>query len=197
MEILTDLYIEKNAFMEKRFPDIPSLLSACLIHDEYPDTSPLITSLHHVREVGFFTRSEFLSMCKWKEQRERRRQHWISNTEDEVQMLSARALGASDEARRILHLCRLRGVGIPVASAFLTLVDPEHFGVIDIRVWQLLALYNEVDYDLDGRTLQVLHWLDYLDKIRLWAGEFNVNVRAIERTLFQHHRDIQTERLYP
>jgi len=197
MEILTDLYIEKNAFMEKRFPDIPSLLSACLIHDEYPDTAPLITSLHHVREVGFFTRSEFLSMCKWKEQRERRRQHWISNTEDEVQMLSARALGASDEARRILHLCRLRGVGIPVASAFLTLVDPEHFGVIDIRVWQLLALYNEVDYDLDGRTLQVLHWLDYLDRIRLWAGEFNVSVRAIERTLFQHHRDIQTERLYP
>lgn len=183
--------------MEKRFPDIPSLLSACLVHDEYPDTAPLIASLSHVREVGYFTRSEFLSMCKWKEQRERRRQHWISNTEDEVQMLSARALGASDEARRILHLCRLRGVGIPVASAFLTLVDPEHYGVIDIRVWQLLALYQEVDYDLDGRALQVLHWLDYLDKIRMWAGEINVSVRAIERTLFQHHREIQTERLYP
>jgi hypothetical protein len=183
--------------MEKRFPDIPSLLSACLVHDEYPDTAPLIASLSHVREVGYFTRSEFLSMCKWKEQRERRRQHWISNTEDEVQMLSARALGASDEARRILHLCRLRGVGIPVASAFLTLVDPEHYGVIDIRVWQLLAFYQEVDYDPEGRALQVLHWLDYLDKIRMWAGEINVSVRAIERTLFQHHRDIQTEQLYP
>jgi len=54
-----------------------------------------------------------------------------------------------------------------------------------------------MDYDLDGRTLQVLHWLDYLDKIRLWAGEQKVSVRTIERTLFQHHRDIQTERLYP
>lgn len=72
-------------------------------------------------------------------------------------MLSARALGASDEARRILHLYRLRGVRIPVASAFLTLVDLEQFGVIDIRVWQLLGLYQEVDYDPDGRTLQVLH----------------------------------------
>lgn len=64
-------------------------------------------------------------------------------------------------------------------------------------MWQLLAFYQEVDYDPDGRALQVLHWLDYLDKIRLWAGEFNVSVRAIERTLFQHHREIQTERLYP
>jgi hypothetical protein len=183
--------------MEKRFPDIPSLLSACLVHDEYPDTAPLIASLSHVRERGYFTRSEFLSMCKWKEPRERRRQDWAANTEDEVRMLSARAFGASDEARRILHLCRLRGVGIPVASAFLTLVDPERYGVIDIRVWQFLAFYQEVDYDPDGSALQVLHWLDYLDKIRLSADELKVSVRTIERTLFQHHRDIQTERLYP
>ena len=183
--------------MEKRYSNIQSLLLACLVHDEYPDTAPLIASLSHVRATTYFTRSEFLIMCKWKEPRERRRQNWASNTEDEVQTLSAQAFGAPDEARRILHLCRLRGVGIPVASAFLALIDPERYGVIDIRVWQLLALYNEVDYDPDGRTLQVLHWLDYLDKIRLWAGEQKVSVRTIERTLFQHHRDIQTERLYP
>jgi len=183
--------------MEKRYSDIQSLLSACLVHDEYSDTAPLIASLSHVRATRYFTRSEFLCMCKWKEPRERRRQNWASNTEDEVRTLSAQAFGAPDEARRILHLCRLRGVGIPVASAFLALTDPEGYGVIDIRVWQLLALYQEVDYDPDGRTLQVLHWLDYLDKIRLWAGEQKVSVRTIERTLFQHHRDIQTERLYP
>ncbi|MCI0711065.1 MAG: hypothetical protein L0154_12990 [Chloroflexi bacterium] len=181
--------------MEKRYSDIQSLLLACLVHDEYPDTAPLIASLSHVREISYFTRSEFLIMCNWKEPRERRRQDWASNTEDEVRTLSAQAFGVPDEARRILHLCRLRGVGIPVASAFLALIDPERYGVIDIRVWQLLALYNEMDYDPDGRALQVLHWLDYLDKIRLWAGEFNVSVRAVERTLFQHHRDIQTERL--
>ncbi len=103
-------------------------------------------------------------MCKWKEPRERRRQNWASNTEEELQALSAKAFGAPGEARRILHLFRLRGVGIPVASAFLALTDPERYGVIDIRVWQLLALYNEVDYDPDGQTLQVLHRLDYLDK---------------------------------
>jgi len=183
--------------MEKRYSNIQSLLSACLVHDEYSDTAPLIASLSHVSETSYFTRNEFLTMCKWKEPRERCRQNWASNTEDEVRTLSAQAFGAPDEARRILHLCRLRGVGIPVASAFLALTDPERYGVIDIRVWQLLALYQEVDYDPDGRTLQVLHWLDYLDKIRLWAGEQKVSVRTIKRTLFQHHRDIQTERLYP
>lgn len=69
-----------------------------------------------------------------------------------MRTLSAQAFGAPGEAHRILHLCRLRGVGIPVASAFLALTDPERYGVIDIRVWQLLALYQEVAYDPDGRT---------------------------------------------
>lgn len=182
--------------MEKRFPDILSLLSACLMHVEYPDTTPLIASLKHVRQGGYFTRSEFLAMCKWKEPRERGRQSWFSNTEDEVQTLSAKVFHAPDETRRILYLCRLKGIGIPMASAFLTLTDPEHYGVIDIRVWQLLAVYQEVDYDPEGRNLQVLHWLDYLDKIRLWAGKLNISVRTVERTLFQHHREVQTERLY-
>jgi len=111
--------------MEKRYSDIQSLLSVCLVHDEYSDTAPLIASLSHVREIRYFTHSEFLTMCKWKEPRERRRQNWASNTEDEVRTLSAQAFGAPDEARRILHLCRLRGVGIPVASAFLALTDPD------------------------------------------------------------------------
>jgi hypothetical protein len=114
--------------MEKRYSDIQSLLSACVVHDEYPDTAPLITSLSHVHATSYFIRSEFLTMCKWKEPRERRRQNWASNTEDEVRTLSAQAFGAPDEARRILYLCRLRGVGIPVASAFLALTDPEHYG---------------------------------------------------------------------
>jgi len=182
--------------MEKRYSDIQSLLSACRVHDEYSDTAPLMVSLSHVREVGYFTRSEFLTMSKWKEPHERRRQNWASNTENEVRTLSAQAFGAPDEARRILRLCRLRGMEILVASAFLMMVDPEHYGVTDIRVWQLLALYQEVDYDSDGRTLQVLHWLDYLDKILLWTDELKVNGRAIECTLCQDHRDIQTERLY-
>ncbi len=182
--------------MDKHYPDIPALLSACLMRDEYPDTAPLIASLAHVRTIGYFTRDEFLTMCAWKEPRQRRRQDWASNTKDDVRILSARALAAPDEARRILYLCRLRGVGIPVASALLTLIDPARYGVIDIRVWQLLALYGEVDYDPDGRGLYVLHWLDYLDKIRGWADELKVSARAVERTLFQHHRDIQSGPLY-
>jgi hypothetical protein len=58
--------------MEKRYSDIQCLFLACLVHDEYSDTAPLIASLSHVRETSYFTRSEFLTMCKWKEPREAR-----------------------------------------------------------------------------------------------------------------------------
>lgn len=91
-------------------------------------------------------------MYKWKERRGRRRKDWENNTEDDVRNLSAQAFSAPDEARRVLHLCRLNGVGVAFASAFLTLTDPEHDGVIDKRVWEILYLYQEIDYNSGGKN---------------------------------------------
>jgi hypothetical protein len=36
------------------------------------------------------------------------------------------------------HRAPGKGVSVPMASALLTLLDPKRYGVIDIRVWQLL-----------------------------------------------------------
>jgi len=181
--------------MEKMFNDIHEVLGKRLVRDEYPDTAQLIDSLGHVWEKKYFTRDEFLAMCTWKEPRQRSRKYWQQHSEDTIHTVSARALSAPDDARRLLHLCRLKGVATPVASAILTLINPQDYGVIDIRVWQLLSVYGEVDYDTDGTWLTALHWLDYLDKIREWSQEFGVSARMIEQTLFRHHVEIQTEPL--
>jgi len=36
------------------------------------------------------------------------------------------------------HRAPGKGVSVPMASALLTLLDPKRYGVIDIRIWQLL-----------------------------------------------------------
>jgi hypothetical protein len=108
--------------MDKRYSDIYSLLSACLVHDEYSDTAPLIASLSHVRETSYFTRSEFLTMCKWKELRERR-QNWARNKEDEV---------------------RFTGYGIPENDAQGLIVG---YGFHLSRLAQLLVGFFEYFHD--------------------------------------------------
>lgn len=182
--------------MEKRFSDIPTLLQVSLVPDEWADTAPLITQLAHVWDQQCFTREEFLRMCKWKDPRELRRRDLQANSDDDLRRYSEKAFTAADEARRALYLCQLKGVGLPVASAILTLTNPQDYGVIDIRVWQLLCLYGEFDYDTGGTNLQLLHWLEYLDKLREWAQLLNLSARTVERTLFQHRRDIQVGTLY-
>ena len=68
----------------------------------------------------------------------------MKNSEEEVISTSKGVLSTDFEKRRLELLVELKGVAIPTASAILTLIDPENYGVIDIRVWQVLFLYGSV-----------------------------------------------------
>ena len=182
--------------MKKHYANIQELLRNNLLRDEEPETKALIEKLRHVKTKGYFTKPEFLEMCKWKDVRQLRRSDWEANTESEVVDISTQAFATNDEYKRIILLDRLKGVGIPIASAILTLTDPQAYGVIDKRVWQLLHLYGEVNYDPEGEDLSIGHWTDYLPKLRHWASEFEVGVRSIECSLFEYHKTIQEGPLY-
>jgi hypothetical protein len=182
--------------MEKRYPDLRSLLCASDLAFEYDDTRPLIAELAGVRERGFFTYDEFFKVCCWKEKRQRKRRYWQANTDDEVRALSRRVFATDDEDERMELLDSLKGVGIPVASAILTLTDPARYGVIDLRVWQVLYMYGEVSHTPKGVGLGPAHWREYLPILRRYAADLGVTARGVERALFAHHREVHKRRLY-
>ena len=125
-------------------------------------------------------------MCEWKSHRAR--PHFQSNDDASIKRLSSQVLDTTDEKRRIDLLNSLNGVGIPMGSAILMLTDPQHYGVIDVRVWSLLYAYGEVKSNPSGRNLSPNNWLTYLGVIRKFASEFKVKPRDIDRTLFLHGR---------
>jgi len=90
----------------------------------------------------------------------------------------------------------LHGVSVPTASAILTLLDPDRYGVIDIRVWQLLHALGVVDGNRGGTGLTVSQWEQFLAVIRSHSVRFKVSARDIERSLFFIHRDHQSGTLY-
>jgi hypothetical protein len=83
-----------------------------------------------------------------------------------------------------------------MASAILTLIDPKRYGVIDIRVWQLLHELGSVTRNPRGVGFQFRDWYHYLKKLRHYANEFGVTARIIEVTLFRVHKKLQQGRLY-
>ena len=93
-------------------------------------------------------------------------------------------------------LTSLDGVSVPTASAILTLVDPKRYGVLDIRVWQLLFAMDSVSTNPRGMGFTFRNWHDYLRRLRYQAREMGVSARTVERTLFEYHRKVQQGKLY-
>lgn len=180
--------------MDKEFSNLQELIKRQLLRTEDPAVLKLIQGLGHVREHGFFTKLEFLRMCNWKSPRPQR--HFKANSEELIVSTSKMVFTTHCEETRLNLLIGLKGVGIPVASAILTLTEPTAYGVLDTRVWRLLYLYNEVTVKPSGTNFSTQDWLRYLEILRLWAKQFGVSVRSIERTLFEYHKGLQTGRLY-
>jgi thermostable 8-oxoguanine DNA glycosylase len=95
-----------------------------------------------VKQKGFFTKEQFLDVVRWKSPRPEK--HYLSNSEESVVETSRKMLSTDSEDLKMSILDSLNGVSIAVASSLLTIVDPKNYGIIDIRVWQLLHKYDEV-----------------------------------------------------
>ncbi len=176
------------------YHSVAELLRAEPLAKEYPGTRRLIDRLRPIRARGEFSRAEFLAMCRWKSPRAAR--HYRRHRAASIGRVSRALLSTQSERRRMELLTGLAGVSVPIGSAILTLIDPRRYGVLDIRVWQLLFAVGAVEGKPGGRGFRVADWLAYLATLRGQARRRGVGARAIELTLFEYHRRVQVGRLY-
>jgi hypothetical protein len=150
--------------------------------------------LRGVRRAGEFDRAAFLAMCRWKSPRARL--HYRRHSASTVRRVARAVLATRSERRRLALLTALRGVSVPTASAILTLIEPRRYGVLDIRVWQLLHALGAVEACPAGRGFNASHWEQFLRLLRAQARARRTTPRLVELTLFHYHRTVQTGRLY-
>jgi hypothetical protein len=151
-------------------------------------------SLRHAKKDKVISKADLINICRWKSPRAIR--HIKFNRPGTVKALTRKALSTRSEQKRIDHLTQLRGVKLPMASAILTLVNPKRYGVIDIRVWQLLYAIKSVTKKPKGVNFNFKDWYHYLCKLQFYAKELEVPIRTIERTLFLYHKKLQKGTLY-
>jgi hypothetical protein len=173
---------------------LDALLRRELVREEDPGTAALIRDLAAVRQRGYFRRGEFVRMCRWKSPRARHA--FEANTPGRIRAVSRRVLASQDERERMTLLTSLRGVGVPIGSAILTLLDPRRYGVLDIRAWQLLFAMGSASTNARGQSFTITQWEHYLAALRHYARRLNTTARAIEYTLFLAHRSLHQGRLY-
>ena len=162
--------------------------------EEEPATVDLLRDLRPARRRGYLTPTELEGICRWKSPRAL--QLIRSNSPNQVRSATKRALATKSEQERLAALRELRGVSVPMASAILMLLNPKRYGVIDIRVWQLLHKIGTVTKNPKGIGFSFANWYQFLMVIRYFAREFGVTARDVERALFVAHKKYQKGRLY-
>ena len=181
------VHITQNLTLEQ-------LIAQQVSAEEWPDTANLIKEFRAVKKRGWLTREDLVKVCYWKSPRAI---HYINaNTPAFIKKITAEALGSRNEAHIISTLIQLKGVSIPMASALLTLVNPKRYGVMDIRVWQLLYQLKEVHTNPGASGFSINEWLQLLQILRNYAKKFKVSARDVERTLFLVHKQYQQGVLY-
>lgn len=162
--------------------------------EEESKTADLIRQLSVARRRGYLHLSELEAICRWKSSRAIR--HIRSNTSNAIRAASQTALSTRSERSRLEALTSLKGVSVPMASAILMLLDPKRYGVIDIRVWELLHKLGTVTKNSKAAGFSFNNWYQFLMIIRYFAKMYSCKARDIERTLFFAHKKYQEGRLY-
>jgi predicted amino acid racemase len=161
---------------------------------EWPDTVLLINEFRGVKKRGWLTKEDLIKVCYWKSPRAIH--HISANKPAFIKEITATALKRRNEASKMAELIQLKGVSIPMASSLLTLVNPKRYGVMDIRVWELLFHGNMVHTNAKASNFKMDEWILFLNIIRNLASGLKVKARDIERTLFLVHKKHQAGLLY-
>ena len=96
--------------------------------------------------------------------------------------MTGRAFATSDETQRMEALLELQGVGVPTASTLLFFAFPDDYPILDVRALESLGVKPRSQYP-------VSFWLDYLATCRDLAARHDVNIRTLDKALWQHSKE--------
>lgn len=133
------------------------------------------------RARGFYTRDEFVAVCRWKTPRSAPRV--AQNSSQDVERATRVALlEASAEAERMDALRSLHGVEWATASVLLHLAYPERYPIIDRRALHALGVRQRGSYSFG-------FWQEYVRACVRLAEEAEVDGRTFDQALWQWSKE--------
>ncbi len=135
-----------------------------------------------VQVTGHLTKAQLRLLAQWKSPRSA--PHIEKNSEEFIQEITRFALRAGEERTRIEALTLLSGVFWPTASVVLHVFHVDRYPIIDFR-----ALWS-VGTDVP-KQYTFSFWHKYVEYCRTLAKRNDVNMRVLDRALWQYSSENQ------
>lgn len=124
---------------------------------------------------------ELLALGRWKNGGNWNRVHLERNDPEIVRFCTRIALAKRSDLERMAFLLPLHGVRYQTASSFLHFAYPEHYPIIDVRVWRTLTGETKTDFTIE-------QWLEYMAFCRKTSENYGVNLRILDRALWTYDK---------
>jgi len=138
------------------------------------------------RRRGWYTKAEFVEICTWKSPRSATRAARL-NSAGAVEEITRTALAARTEQLRIWAPQALAFVSWPTASVLLHFGHHEPYPILDYRALESFGVRRPAAYTMR-------FWLEYLAATRALAGDRGVDMRTLDRALWQWSKENGTIR---
>jgi thermostable 8-oxoguanine DNA glycosylase len=158
--------------------------------DDSQETLDLISHFNVLktqRKPMFLDKSDFENILKWKLRNQFGRQLNLRqlNTDEIIRKITKLVFEiehSSDNYETELKLrilTSIKGVEIPIASAILTLTNPDKYAVIDFRVWRQLFGIRKSYYTMTD-------YLKYLGVIKELSIKYDLKLQQIDMAIWQY-----------
>lgn len=89
----------------------------------------------------------------------------------------------SDDREKMCRLNKVRGIGIPIASAILTVCYPDRFTVLDYRAWSALYQFKRVSKQAMPHGIKK-YFDQYLPECTRLAKKMKMSLRETDKALW-------------
>ena len=137
----------------------------------------------HFKERNHLTPEDFLAIVIWKRNASKTQViRGIRSSGKTVQSLTEEIYRTGDREGKMKILLDIKGLGLAIASAILTVLYPEEFTVIDYRVINSL---KALSIPIAGNpTNSIEDYFSYLDSCKKEAKKHGLSLRDFDRALW-------------
>lgn len=168
--------------MKLRFPETE--IQVWAERYRYPtDDDQLINLRSTVIDNGYITKEQLKLIAHWKSPRSAG--HTERNDELYVKQISLWSFSTKEERSRIEVLTLLDGVSWPSASVILHFFHSEPYPILDFRaLWSVELVPKRYSFEF---------WWEYVKFCRTIAKRNSVDMRTLDRALWQYSKENQIE----
>ena len=149
---------------------------------DYPlSETNLINQKPHIEKQGYLTKNILEELCMWKSPRSAG--YMKRNSEEYINEITQISFQSKNERTKIQILTILDGVDWPTASVILHLFANDKYPILDFRaLWSI---------NIENYKYNFNFWWDYVLFTRELSEKHNIDMRTLDRALWQYSKNNQ------